>query len=57
MTPPVQLPRPPVRQSEDVIALQSALSRNGVDADVARRAMAAYRKSIALPTMVAFPVN
>ena len=38
-------------------ALQTALSRNGVDADLARRAMAAYRRSIVLPTLVALPVN
>jgi hypothetical protein len=33
-------------------ALQSSLSRQGVDTDLAQRAIAAYRKSITLPALV-----
>jgi hypothetical protein len=40
-----------------MVALQTSLSRNGVDGDLARRAMAAYRKSIALPSLVPFPAS
>ena len=36
----------------DVVALQASLSRNGVDNDLAQRALAAYRKSLAMPALV-----
>jgi hypothetical protein len=57
VTPKLAPPQPGLPQSADMVALQTALSRNGVDADLARRAMAAYRRSIVLPTLVALPVN
>ena len=37
--------------SVEMTALQASLDAKGVDADLARRAMSAYRKSIALPAM------
>jgi hypothetical protein len=40
-----------------MIALQSSLDRNGVDSELARRAMSAYRKAVALPDMVPFPAS
>jgi hypothetical protein len=36
----------------DAMALQASLSRKGIDGDLARRAMAAYRKSMTLPSLV-----
>jgi hypothetical protein len=61
VTPPVKLPALPEGQTPDttpdMVALQSSLSRNGVDGDLAQRAMAAYRKSIALPSLVPFPAS
>jgi len=39
----------------DMMALQASLDAKGVDTDLARRAMSAYRKSIALPDMVLSP--
>jgi hypothetical protein len=61
VTPPVKLPPLPESQPQnatpDMVALQSSLSRNGVDGDLAQRAMAAYRKSIALPALVPFPAS
>jgi hypothetical protein len=61
VTPPVKLPALPENQAPDatpdMVALQASLSRNGVDGDLAQRAMAAYRKSIALPSMVPFPAS
>jgi hypothetical protein len=41
----------------DMTALQASMNRNGVDSDLARRAMFAYRKSIALPGLVPSPVS
>ena len=35
----------------DMTALQASLDAKGVDSELARRAMSAYRKSIALPDM------
>jgi len=52
--------KPPAAQSSDIqpadmsvemTALQASLDAKGIDADLARRAMSAYRKSIALPAM------
>lgn len=57
VTPKIDPPQPALPPTADMAALQKALSRNGVDADLARRAMDAYRKSVLLPTLVAFPVN
>jgi hypothetical protein len=61
VTPPVKLPALPGSQTPDatpdMVALQSSLSRNGVDGDLAQRALAAYRKSIALPGLVPFPAS
>jgi hypothetical protein len=56
-TPKTAPSQPALPQGADMVALQTALDRNGVDADLARRAMDAYRKSIVLPTLVAFPAN
>jgi hypothetical protein len=36
----------------DMLALQASLSQKGVDGDLARRAMTAYRKSMTLPSLV-----
>lgn len=47
-TPDVQ----PTDMTADMMALQASLDAKGVDMDLARRAMSAYRKSIALPDMV-----
>ena len=61
VAPPVKLPALPADQTTgdtaDMVALQASLSRNGVDGDLAQRAMAAYRKSIALPSLVPFPAS
>lgn len=61
VTPPVKLPALPEGQAPavtaDMAALQTSLSRNGVDGDLAQRAMAAYRKSITLPSLVPFPAS
>ena len=66
VTPAVQFPgqsnsqqsdvQPP-DMSADMTALQASMSRNGVDSDLARRAMFAYRKSIALPGLVPSPLS
>jgi len=37
--------------SPDIVALRASLNRNGVDSDLAQRALAAYRKSMILPTL------
>jgi len=42
----------PADMTADMLALQASLDAKGVDMDLARRAMSAYRKSIALPDMV-----
>ena len=42
----------PADMTADMMALQASLDAKGVDMDLARRAMSAYRKSIALPDMV-----
>jgi len=42
----------PTDMTADMMALQASLNAKGVDMDLARRAMSAYRKSIALPDMV-----
>ena len=71
VTPAVQFPRQtnsqqtntqqadvqPPDMTADMTALQVSMSRNGVDSDLARRAMFAYRKSIALPGLVTSPVS
>ena len=57
VTPKAAPQQPALPPGADMVALQTALDRNGVDADLARRAMDAYRKSIVLPTLVAFPAN
>ena len=49
VTPPVQLPAPV--DGPDVAALQSSLDRNGINGELAQRALAAYRKSMILPTL------
>lgn len=41
----------PTDMTADMTALQASLDAKGVDVDLARRAMSAYRKSIALPGM------
>ena len=53
VTPAAQPPAPP--SGPDAVALQAALSRNGVNGDLAQRAMAAYRKSILMPSLVSQP--
>ena len=61
VTPPVKLPALPASQvpavTPDITALQTSLGRNGVDGELARRAILAYRKSIALPSLVPFPAS
>ena len=42
----------PADMTADLMALQASLDAKGVDTDLARRAMSAYRKSVALPDMV-----
>jgi hypothetical protein len=61
VTPAVQFPgaadvQPP-DMTADMTALQASMTRNGVDSDLARRAMFAYRKSIALPGLVPSPLS
>lgn len=55
VTPAAQLPVPP--QTADVLALKASLDRQGVDGDLAQRAIAAYRKSIAMPSLVPQPTS
>lgn len=55
VTPAKQLPG--TADSPDIVALEASMSRNGVDADLAQRALAAYRKSMALPTLAALPAS
>lgn len=50
VTPAALLPASP--QTADVVALKASLDRQGVDSDLAQRAIAAYRKSIAMPTLM-----
>ena len=60
VTPALQLPSgqsPGTADGPDIVALQSSLSRNGVDSDLAQRALAAYRKSMLLPTLAALPAS
>jgi len=60
VTPPLQLPSvqsPGAADGPDIVALQSSLSRNGVDGDLAQRALAAYRKSMMLPALTALPAS
>jgi hypothetical protein len=49
VTPAVQLPA--LADGPDVAALQSSLDRNGINGELAQRALAAYRKSMILPTL------
>src|SRR5215475_3968291 len=49
VTPAKQLPASV--DSPDIVALQASMSRNGIDSDLAQRALAAYRKSMLLPTL------
>ena len=51
---PVKLPAAP--DTGDVTALESSLSRNGVNGELAQRALSAYRKSLALPTLAPRPL-
>src|ERR1700744_3082919 len=66
VTPAVQFPAQsnnrqavvqPPDMTADMTALQASMTRNGVDSDLARRAMFAYRKSIALPSLVPSPLS
>ena len=41
----------PADMSVEMMSLQASLNAKGIDADLARRAMSAYRKSVALPAM------
>ena len=50
-TPAPQSPVAPDMTAE-MTALQASLNAKGVDSELARRAMSAYRKSIALPDMI-----
>lgn len=60
VTPAAQLSASPMTRSPMVVApdnaainaLQSSLSRQGVDSDLAQRAIAAYRRSVTLPTLL-----
>jgi hypothetical protein len=65
VTPAAQLPSTPAsasaapgpsasspKDSAALMALQSSLSRQGVDSDLAQRAISAYRKAITLPALV-----
>src|ERR1700744_545651 len=49
VTPAKQLPAS--ADTPDIAALQASMSRNGIDADLAQRALAAYRKSMTLPAL------
>src|SRR5215469_2080544 len=55
VTPAKQLPSSV--DSPDIVALEASMSRNGVDSDLAQRALAAYRKSMALPALTALPAS
>ena len=55
VTPPVQAPS--MADGPDIVALQSSLARNGVDSELAQRALSAYRKSILLPAMAPLPAS
>ena len=55
VTPARQLPT--TADSPDIVALQASMSRNGIDSDLAQRALAAYRKSMMLPAMTALPAS
>jgi hypothetical protein len=55
VTPAATLPSDPATSPQETpgtTALRAALSQRGVDSDLAQRAIAAYRKSIALPSPV-----
>jgi len=57
---PSQLPSsqsPGTADSPDIVALEASMSRNGIDNDLAQRALAAYRKSMLLPAMTALPAS
>jgi hypothetical protein len=56
VTPPVKLPAASGSQTNDVTALESSLSRNGVNGELAQRALSAYRKSLALPILAPRPL-
>ena len=59
VTPARQLASMPtigISDSPDIVALQASLNRNGVDSDLAQRALAAYRKSMILPTLTPTPL-
>ena len=43
--------------SPDIVALEASMNRNGIDNDLAQRALAAYRKSMLLPAMTALPAS
>jgi len=43
--------------SPDIVALEASMSRNGIDNDLAQRALAAYRKSMLLPAMTPLPAS
>ena len=54
VTPAKQLPSSQsvgTTDSPDIVALEASMSRNGIDRDLAQRALAAYRKSMTLPTL------
>jgi hypothetical protein len=64
VTPAVQFPAQsnlqqtdvqPPDMTADMTALQASMNRNGVNSDLARRALFAYRKSMALPSLVPSP--
>ena len=65
VTPAKQLPssQSPSSQSSgtadspDIVALEASMSRNGIDNDLAQRALAAYRKSMLLPAMTPLPAS
>jgi hypothetical protein len=56
VTPPLKLPVAPDSQTGDVTALETSLSRNGVNGELAQRALSAYRKSLLLPTLASRPL-
>jgi hypothetical protein len=47
----VKVPQAQPAVSADVAALSKSLAEKGIDGDLARRAMLAYQKSVALPAM------
>jgi hypothetical protein len=60
VTPAKQLASMPsvgTADSPDIVALEASMSRNGIDNDLAQRALAAYRKSMLLPAMTALPAS